>query len=100
MPSYVKCIYKEVLDDSKSNYYKKFVYSVLITIGIVLFDKLLISILPLYSDFNYLNWFVSSIILGIVDAGIVFLILFFTMKSFKALMLRFKRMVIKKWKLV
>ena len=96
MPSYVKCIYKEVLDDSKSNYYKKFVYSVLITIGIVLFDKLLISILPLYSDFNYLNWFVSSIILGIVDAGIVFLILFFTMKSFKALMLRFKRMVIKK----
>ena len=82
MPSYVKCIYKEVLDASKSNYYKKFVYSVLITIGIVLFDKLLISILPLYSDFNYLNWFVSSIILGIVDAGIVFLILFFTMKSF------------------
>lgn len=96
MPSYVKCIYKEVLDDNKSNYYKKFVYSVLITIGIVLFDKLLISILSLYSDFNYLNWFVSSTILGIVDAGIVFLILFFTMKSFKALMLRFKRMVIKK----
>ena len=99
MPYYVKCIYKDVLDENKISFYKKFFYSLLIVICLVQIDKLLIKILSLYSVASYLNWFISSTILGIMNVIIIFLALYFTMKSFKALILRLKKEV-KKWKLV
>lgn len=96
MPFYVKKIYKSVLNENKINYYKKFVYSLLLVFGLVLIDNILINTLSLYSVPNYLNWFFSSSILGIIDAILIFVILFFTMKSFKALVLRFKNIIRKR----
>ena len=93
MPYYVKCIYKDVLDENKISFYKKFFYSLLIIICLVQIDKLLIKILSLYSVASYLNWFISSTILGIMNVIIIFLALYFTMKSFKALILRLKKEV-------
>ena len=93
MPFYVKCIYKDVLNENRLNYYKKFIYSLLLVIALVLLDKFLIKTLSLYLVSSYLNWFISSAILGIIDAVLIFLILFFTMQSFKALVLRFKNMI-------
>lgn len=96
MPFYVKCIYEDVLNENRLNYYKKFMYSILLVIILVFVDKFLIKMLSLYSISSYLNWFVSSFVLGIIDAILISLALFFTMKSFKALVLRFKSMIRKK----
>ena len=85
-----------LLNENKINYYKKFVYSLLLVFGLVLIDNILINTLSLYSVPNYLNWFFSSSILGIIDAILIFVILFFTMKSFKALVLRYKNIIRKR----
>lgn len=95
IPFYVKCIYNDVLKVNMKEYYKKFVYSLLITVCLVIINKLLISKFSLYVVSNFFDWFVSSLILGIIDFAILFITLFLSMKSFKALILRFKGMVVK-----
>lgn len=96
IPNYVKYVYTNVLLENKFQFYKKFFFSLFLTIVLIFIDKFIISYFGLYSYSSYINWFLSSLLIGFVDFIIIGIIMFLVMKSFRDLLNRFKGMVIKK----
>lgn len=89
-PLYINYTYKQVLKENVKNYYKKFGFISFILIILTFFNKFLILRLKLYSTFTYLNWFVSTCILGSINLIILIIIFYVVDKYFRNILIRFK----------
>jgi len=89
-PLYVKFAYKNIINDSSKEFYKRFLFSTILGVLLILLDYGIIECLNLYNYKSYLCWFYSSAIIGIIDLGIIFGLFYFLSPSFKAFLKRIK----------
>ena len=85
--------YNKILNVKVLDYFKKTFFYFMLLIFLIVLDSKLIALLNIYSEYNFINWILSSSILASIDIIILLIIFIIFVPSFKNTLIRFKNII-------